>query len=52
MRLNVTPGIDDPIQPSGPSVPEPSADQIGLLTDMGFTRAQARKALLETVRRS
>lgn len=48
------PDIDDPIQlsalTSSSSVPEPSADQIGLLADMGFTHAQARKALLETVR--
>ncbi|KAH0826369.1 hypothetical protein J3R83DRAFT_5331 [Lanmaoa asiatica] len=46
------PDIDDPIQVSaatgGSSVPEPSADQIALLADMGFTCAQARKALLET----
>lgn len=41
--------IDDPIQLGGPSAPEPPADQIALLADMGFTQAQARKALLETV---
>jgi len=38
------PDIDEPIQPSG----EPPVDQIALLADMGFTHAQARKALLET----
>ncbi|KAG9007392.1 hypothetical protein FRB94_014419 [Tulasnella sp. JGI-2019a] len=32
----------------GQSGPEPSADQISGLTDMGFTSAQARKALRET----
>lgn len=46
--------IDGPIQfgapTGGSSVPEPSADQVGLLIDMGFTQAQARKALSETVR--
>ena len=47
----MTSDIDEPIQLSG-RVPEPSADQIALLADMGFTRAQARKALLETVRSS
>lgn len=30
--------------------PEPSADQVAMLADMGFTSAQARKALRETVR--
>lgn len=44
------PDIDDPVQLSVPSVPEPSGDQIALLVDMGFTHAQGRKALLETVR--
>lgn len=29
--------------------PEPSAEQISMLADMGFTPAQARKALRETV---
>ncbi|KAF8837566.1 ubiquitinyl hydrolase [Paxillus ammoniavirescens] len=46
------PDIDDPIQlntsASGASGPEPSDDQIAMLADMGFTNAQARKALLET----
>lgn len=46
--------IDDPIQvssPSGPSGgPEPDPEQIAMLADMGFTSAQARKALRETVR--
>ena len=46
--------IDDPIQVSsstGPkSGPEPSPEQIAMLADMGFTSAQARKALRETVR--
>jgi hypothetical protein len=49
--------IDDPIVlPStggasgGASKPEPSAEQITMLADMGFTSAQARKALQETVR--
>ncbi|RUS27530.1 hypothetical protein BC938DRAFT_483110 [Jimgerdemannia flammicorona] len=45
------PDIDDPIQPatgSRPSAPEPTADQISMLADMGFTAAQAKKALRET----
>ncbi|KAF7338024.1 Ubiquitin carboxyl-terminal hydrolase [Mycena venus] len=44
------PDIDAPIQPSSGSAagPEPSADQIAMLSDMGFTPAQARKALRET----
>ncbi|KAG8221718.1 hypothetical protein J3R82DRAFT_2006 [Butyriboletus roseoflavus] len=42
------PDIDDPIQLSVPSVREPSGEEIALLADMGFTQAQARKALLET----
>jgi uncharacterized UBP type Zn finger protein len=47
--------IDDPIQPtaSNPSTAaasnEPSADQISMVSEMGFTPAQARKALRETV---
>jgi len=45
--------IDDPIQvpssSSGPnSGPEPNPEQIAMLADMGFTSAQARKALRET----
>jgi hypothetical protein len=45
------PDIDGPIQAASHSEtgPEPSPDQISLLTDMGFTTAQARKALRETV---
>lgn len=46
--------IDEPIQlnTSGGAKkgPEPSPDQIAMLADMGFTHAQARKALIETVR--
>lgn len=42
--------IDAPIQvPGRSSVPEPSAEQVAMLSDMGFTSAQARKALRETV---
>jgi ubiquitin carboxyl-terminal hydrolase 5/13 len=46
--------IDSPIQLSassakGSSAPEPSAEQVSMLSDMGFTPAQARKALRETV---
>jgi len=44
--------IDDSIQvssSSGPnSGPEPNPEQIAMLADMGFTSAQARKALRET----
>lgn len=45
------PDIDAPIQRSAPAAggPEPSAEQISALADMGFTSAQARKALRETV---
>ncbi|KAF9563466.1 ubiquitin carboxyl-terminal hydrolase 14 [Agrocybe pediades] len=47
------PDIDDPIQPTsqsggGQSAPEPDEGQIAMLADMGFTHAQARKALRET----
>ncbi|KAI6169729.1 hypothetical protein EDD17DRAFT_1785071, partial [Pisolithus thermaeus] len=45
------PDIDEPIQskPRGTNTaPEPSSDQIAMLADMGFTHAQARKALIET----
>ncbi|KAF9460620.1 ubiquitin carboxyl-terminal hydrolase 14 [Collybia nuda] len=45
------PDIDDPIQvPAAGSggVPEPEPEQVGMLADMGFTPAQARKALRET----
>lgn len=44
--------IDDPIPATGGGsggAPEPSAEQISMLADMGFTAAQARKALRETV---
>lgn len=41
--------IDAPIQAASASAgPEPSAEQISMLTDMGFTAAQGRKALKET----
>ncbi|KAJ2912663.1 hypothetical protein MD484_g7747, partial [Candolleomyces efflorescens] len=46
--------IDDPIQftaaagGGGGGKGEPSAEQVGMLADMGFTHAQARKALRET----
>jgi ubiquitin carboxyl-terminal hydrolase 5/13 len=46
------PDIDDPIQVTaggGTSGPEPSQEQIAMLADMGFSPAQARKALCETV---
>ena len=51
--------IDDPIVMTsasagggagGGGVPEPSAEQVEMLAEMGFTHAQARKALRETVR--
>ncbi|EIN03471.1 ubiquitin carboxyl-terminal hydrolase 14 [Punctularia strigosozonata HHB-11173 SS5] len=43
------PDIDAPIQTSAaPSGPEPSAEQVSMLADMGFTASQARKALRET----
>ncbi|KAI9450058.1 ubiquitin carboxyl-terminal hydrolase 14, partial [Lactarius psammicola] len=49
------PDIDDPIVVSqstsgggGGSGPEPSAEQVDMLAEMGFSRAQARKALRET----
>ena len=46
--------IDEPIQlntsEGAKKGPEPSPDQIAMLADMGFTHAQARKALIETVR--
>jgi hypothetical protein len=42
--------IDAPIfQTTGGGGAEPSTEQIGLLADMGFSPAQARKALRETV---
>ncbi|KAJ6502176.1 hypothetical protein C8R45DRAFT_975636 [Mycena sanguinolenta] len=45
------PDIDAPIPTTGSGAagaPEPTADQIAMLSDMGFTPAQARKALRET----
>ncbi|KAF9028671.1 ubiquitinyl hydrolase [Hymenopellis radicata] len=43
------PDIDVPIQAAAASTsPEPSAEQIGMLVDMGFSPAQGRKALKET----
>ena len=45
--------IDAPIQLPGANAsagPEPSAEQVAMLADMGFTSAQASKALRETVR--
>ncbi|TDL27668.1 ubiquitinyl hydrolase [Rickenella mellea] len=43
------PDIDDPIQLGGASSgPEPSAEQIEMLGDMGFSPPQAKKALRET----
>lgn len=48
---NAVADIDSPIQATKAASPgpEPSADQISMLGDMGFTPAQARKALRETV---
>jgi len=45
------PDIDSPIQASasGSAGSEPDAGQVAMLADMGFTNAQARKALRETV---
>ena len=49
------PDIDDPIDMmragagGNASGPEPSQEQIAMLADMGFSHAQARKALRETV---
>lgn len=47
----LTTDIDAPIQAGGGAAkgPEPSPDQIAMIADMGFTSAQARKALRETV---
>ncbi|KAI6032578.1 hypothetical protein F5J12DRAFT_902429 [Pisolithus orientalis] len=45
--------IDEPIQfklSGANKAPEPSSEQIAMLADMGFTHAQARKALIETKR--
>lgn len=43
--------IDDPLPATSNSANnnEPSVDQISALQDMGFSEAQARKALRETV---
>lgn len=44
--------IDDPIPaavPSAAASPGPSAEQIAMIADMGFTANQARKALRESV---
>lgn len=51
MQIMVLIDIDDPIISSGgaPSIPEPSVEQVNMLCDMGFTSAQAKKALRETV---
>lgn len=40
--------LNDPLPGAKASGPEPSADQIAAIADMGFTLAQARKALKET----
>jgi hypothetical protein len=42
--------IDEPIQTGGGAGPEPSPEIVSMLSEMGFTAAQARKALKETVR--
>ncbi|KAK8843356.1 hypothetical protein IAR55_007013 [Kwoniella newhampshirensis] len=45
------PDIDDPILPQSASKavgPEPSAEQVTMIADMGFTSQQARKALRQT----
>jgi ubiquitin carboxyl-terminal hydrolase 5/13 len=45
--------IDDPIPSGGTSHKSayvPSEEQVAMLAEMGFTSAQARKALRETVR--
>jgi ubiquitin carboxyl-terminal hydrolase 5/13 len=48
------PDIDTPIQPSNVnsagSAPEPPQEVVAMLSDMGFTHAQVKKALRETVR--
>ncbi len=41
--------IDVPIQAVAASSAEPSPEQIAMLADMGFSPAQGRKALKETV---
>lgn len=54
--LNAFSDIDAPLQlaaggavSSGSAGLEPSEEQVGMLADMGFTHAQAKKALRETV---
>ena len=50
--INKHTGIDDPItvgSSSSSKGPEPSPEQVAMLSDMGFSPAQARKALRETV---
>jgi ubiquitin carboxyl-terminal hydrolase 5/13 len=45
------PDINAPIQTAGSgnsNTPEPPAEQVAMLADMGFTNAQAKKALRET----
>ncbi|KAM3589067.1 ubiquitin C-terminal hydrolase Ubp14 [Umbelopsis sp. WA50703] len=42
------PGIDDPISQEPASATEASAEQVELLMGMGFSQAQAKKALRET----
>ncbi|ORX39093.1 hypothetical protein BD324DRAFT_618491 [Kockovaella imperatae] len=42
------PDIDAPLPQSGGSGAEPSAEQIASIADMGFSAAQARKALRQT----
>ena len=45
--LMLLPDIDAPLQAAAA---DPSAEQVSMLADMGFTTAQSRKALKETVR--
>ncbi|KAG1466490.1 hypothetical protein G6F56_004680 [Rhizopus delemar] len=40
--------IDDPLPIEGSAADEPAADQVSMLEEMGFTAAQAKKALRET----
>jgi len=49
--VNKCTGIDDPITVGSSSSkgPEPSPEQVAMLSDMGFSPGQARKALRETV---
>ena len=51
--LILLPDIDSPIPQAGGSASassKPTADQICMIADMGFSAAQARKALRESVR--